>query len=291
VNIVVLTGPILNTQKDTSYAIIKGAEKRGHTVYHIHPGEITYNNGQFLFGETLTDKDIDCLFIRTDPPFDEHYLMNTWLLDQLTEKVFIINHPTGIRTVNEKIWATQFKDLVPPTLITRQKKEIIKFLDNHQTIILKPTNSYGGNAIFKLKKNDPNTNSLIELMTKTEVIAQPFLKESEKGDKRILLLDGEPLGAILRVHSPNDFRNNFFAGGHPEKTTITSRDNKIIQTLKPHLQKLGLHFVGIDIIGKYLIEVNVTSPTCLQEMNRAYNQTLEEKIINYIEKKLSMQVS
>jgi len=230
---------------------------------------------------------VDVIFIRSDPPFDEQYLLNTWLLDLLPERIVIINKPSGIRTANEKIWATQFPSLVPRTLVTRRRDDILDFLSKEKKIIIKPTNSFGGQSVFLIDENDTNKNVILETVTgnfKQEVIAQQFIEDADKGDKRILLLDGEILGAVLRVHKKGEHRNNFFSGGKPVAVNITKRDEKIVTVLKPFLQKLGLYFVGIDILGDYLIEVNVTSPTCLQEMNRLYDVQLEEKLIDWAEK-------
>jgi glutathione synthase len=163
----------------------------------------------------------------------------------------------------------------------------MKFVDHHQDIIAKPTNAYGGQGVFHIEKDHTNTMVILETLSdryRKAIILQKYIHESKNGDKRILLLNGEVLGALLRMHQAGEHRNNFFAGGKPMPTTVNARDEKIIGILKPHLLKLGLYFVGIDILGDYLIEVNVTSPTCLQEMNRLYNVKLEEKVINFVEK-------
>ncbi|HLD69438.1 MAG TPA: glutathione synthase, partial [Candidatus Omnitrophota bacterium] len=235
----------------------------------------------------LNDKEIDCVFIRSDPPFDSQYLLNTWLLDRLPARIPVINTPSGIRSANEKIWTTQFQGIVPRTLIGRNRQEILDFLLLEKNIVVKPTDGFGGSSVFHIHVLDKNAKVILETMTHhwtKDVVLQQYLQESQEGDKRILLLNGEALGAVLRMHAEDDHRNNFFAGGKPLATDINARDCEIIGLLKPELQKLGLYFVGIDIIGGYLIEVNVTSPTCLQEMNRLYGQKLEEKIIEFAEK-------
>ena len=183
--------------------------------------------------------------------------------------------------MNEKIWLSQFHELVPPTLITT-KVDIVEFMKKHKTIVLKPTNGYGGQEVYVVQEGSMNFNVIIETITKYEtspVIVQKYIKEAEVGDKRILLLNGEPLRTVLRVHSEIDHRNNFFAGGHAEKTTITEHEYSIISIIQPYIKALGLFFVGIDIIGDYLIEINVTSPTCLQEMNRLNGVQLEKRIL------------
>ena len=292
--------------KDTSFILMWEAHRRGHSVYFLGDGGITLHNGALHFQtlkvvpeqnpqnpfsqrtpRKLEDQDVDGVFIRSDPPFDAAYLLNTWLLDRLPARIPVINNPAGIRTANEKIWATQFRSIVPRTLIGRNRQELLDFFLQEKDMIVKPTDGFGGSSVFHVHLLDTNAKVILETMTQhwtKDVILQQYIPESQAGDKRILLLNGEPLGAVLRVHAPDDHRNNFFAGGKPMATDINSRDREIIGMLKPELQKLGLFFVGIDIIDGYLIEVNVTSPTCLQEMNRLYGQKLEEKVIGFAEK-------
>ena len=292
-------------EKDTSYILMRGAHRAGHTVYYLKPGNISLVNGDVhmvveeiipnaspdpLFerrgSQTLTGAEIDVVFIRTDPPFDVDYLTHTWLLDRLPPSSRVINSPHGIFTVNEKLWATQFTDLIPRTVVTRSRDIFTSFLKEEQQVVLKPTDGFGGQGIFQVKADDTNANVMFESVTANstrDAIIQQWIPEAQQGDKRILLLAGEPLGAVLRVHGDQDHRNNFFAGGHPEPAEITERDKHVIAQLKPHLLELGLHFVGIDIIGEHLIEVNVTSPTCLQEMNRLYSQSLEDDVIRFVE--------
>ena len=219
--------------------------------------------------------------------------MNTWLLERASKNVKVINSPTGIRTVNEKIWATQFTSLIPDTVISRKIEDFNDFLNQQKEIIIKPTDGFGGSGVFKISKDAPNKNVSFEVLSekgRKEVIMQQYIPEASIGDKRILLLNGEPLGAVLRVHGKDDHRNNFYAGGRPEPCEITDRDMEIIEELKPHLIELGLYFVGIDMLGDYLIEVNVTSPTCLQEMNRLYGKKLHHEVIEFAEKLINGKV-
>jgi glutathione synthase len=288
-------------EKDTTYDLMRAAHEGGHTMYYLPKNGISSQLGQlsFLVQEvtplphpnpgfetkpviTLSESDMDVLWIRTDPPFDERYLTHTWLLDTLATRKKVINHPNGIRTVNEKIWVTQFTDIIPPTLVSQSKAEIKAFIDEHETVILKPTNAFGGQGIAKVTETDTNTDVLIELLTQNEsihIIAQAYIKEAVKGDKRILLLNGEPLGALYRINPNKGHRHNLFAGGVTKPSEITPSDHKIIECLAPHLKKLGLFFVGIDILGDKLIEVNVTSPTCLQEMSGYLGKTLAKEVI------------
>ncbi|RAP32394.1 glutathione synthase [Candidatus Marinamargulisbacteria bacterium SCGC AG-414-C22] len=305
-NIVFLMDPLetIHPTKDTSLLFIKEAQRRGFKTYylnktgltiknnkvHCHVTEINVTNDphnlfKIIKQTQLTENDIDMIFIRTDPPFDDIYLYHTWVLDLLPKQIKIINSPTGIRTMNEKVWVTQFKDIVPHTSITSQQSDIINFLKEHQKIVLKPLNGYGGEEIYILEEESQNKNVIIESITRhftKPIIIQKYIPAASTGDKRILLCNGNPIGALLRVHNKTDHRNNFFAGGTAEATTITSNDQKIIDTIKPYLKKLGLTFVGIDIIGDKLIEINVTSPTCMQEMNELYNTTLEKDVFDQL---------
>ncbi|MDP8212951.1 MAG: glutathione synthase [Candidatus Zapsychrus exili] len=300
-------------KKDTSFVLMLEAQSRGIKVFYLPNDGITHKNGKLLFNvievepqlkedypfivkesKSLSEDDVDALFIRTDPPFDEKYLINTWLLSSLFNRVAIINNPSGIRTANEKIWAAQFLNIVPNTLIGNNKNDILSFLSEEKEIIAKPTNGFGGQSVFKIDKDDTNAKVILETLSNNfsrDIVCQEFVKDSVKGDKRILLLDGEFLGAVLRVHAKDEHRNNFFSGGTPTVTELTEQDKKIIDILKPELKKLGLYFVGIDIIGDYLIEVNVTSPTCVQEINRLYNVKLEAKVIDFAVELVTKQTS
>jgi len=293
-------------EKDTTFMIMLGAHARGHEVYFLPEDGISLIEGKVYFHVTkvipqanihlpfkneyttrLAQDDIHAVFIRPDPPFDELYLINTWLLDLLPKHIAVINNPSGIRTVNEKVWVSQFKNITPPTIISANKGDLLSFIAKHKNIIAKPTNAFGGTSVFHIEKGSTNTKVILETLTERynqAIVVQKFIPESKNGDKRILLLGGKILGALLRMHEEGEHRNNFFAGGSPKPATINAKDKKIVTLLKPHLQKLGLYFVGIDILGDYLIEVNVTSPTCLQEMNRLYNVKLEEKVIDFVEK-------
>jgi glutathione synthase len=291
--------------KDTSFAFMEAAHERGHEGYYVAKGAIFLLDGQvffhaiqvtpqrepeqpFIVGRSvmLAAQETDAVFIRPDPPFDEEYLMNTWLLDLASRDTFVINDPAGVRTVNEKIWATQFTDFIPRTLITRRQEDYAAFLREEQEIIVKPTNGHGGKSVFHVREGDLNANVVFETLTnmgRFEVVVQEYLPAATEGDKRILLLDGDYLGAVLRVHSEYDHRNNFFAGGSAQEAVITPREREIIAGLKPHLQSLGLYFVGIDIIGDALVEVNVTSPTGIQEASNFAGERLADRVIDFVE--------
>ena len=236
---------------------------------------------------SFTAGEVDAVFIRTDPPFDSRYLMHTWLLDSAAEQTCVINSPGGVRSCNEKVWCARLSDLTPRTLITAQRDRFDAFLAEQCKVIVKPTDQYGGKGVFVIERGDTNAGVIFETLSDAgsrEIIVQEYVEAAEDGDKRILLLDGEPLGAIFRVHGDADHRNNLFAGGKALPAVIDDSDLRIIERLKPMLRQLGLHFVGIDIIGGRLIEVNVTSPTCLVEMTAFDNADYDERIIDYVEK-------
>lgn len=295
----------INIKKDTSFAFMMGAQKAGHTVYHVPKGGIVLKPDHVEFQTTrvtaqrvaeqplilheearLKESEVDAVFIRPDPPFDAEYLMNTWLLERLPERVVVVNKPSGVRTVNEKLWATRFTNIIPRTVVTRHKADFLAFLEEEGDIIAKPTDGHGGAAVFRIGRGAANVNVIFEVLSgngSREVVLQEYLPAAEIGDKRVLLLNGELIGAVLRVHSKDDHRNNFFAGGKPVEAEITERDREIVDTLAPHLRELGLYFVGIDVIGEHLVEVNVTSPTGIQEASHFANEPLEDKVIAFVE--------
>ncbi|MEM7534933.1 MAG: glutathione synthase [Chloroflexota bacterium] len=295
----------VNIKKDTSFAFMESAHERGHEVYYLPKGNITSNQGSVVFrvypttpqrvpadplplGDEmiLTGDEIDAVFIRPDPPFNVEYLNNTWFLDRLPARVVVLNKPSGIRTVNEKLWATQFTDIIPRTVVTRHKQDFLAFLEQEGEIIAKPTDGHGGTAVFHLHKGGSNLNVTFEVLTdngRHEIILQQYLPEAKIGDKRVLILNGEYLGAVLRVHNEDDHRNNFFAGGSAQEALVTERDLELVATLSPHLKALGLYFVGIDVIGKYLVEVNVTSPTGIQEASNFAGERLADRVVEAVE--------
>ncbi|MCB1199897.1 MAG: glutathione synthase [Leptospiraceae bacterium] len=295
----------LKISKDTSYVLMLAAVERGHEAWVVFANSFVLRAGKlvlkaervtptdnksepFLFHEKreLKADEINAFLIRTDPPFDAKYLTHTWFLDYLPEEIPVINSTLGLRSVNEKIWAAQFNDVTPITEITCDLTDFQKFLQEHKKIAVKPANGFGGASVFLTEVEDKNANVIFETLSaqgKEYVILQKYLPAATEGDKRILLLDGEPLGAILRMHSETDHRNNFAAGGKALPAEITPRELEIIEKLKPYLNKLDLFFVGIDIIGETLIEVNVTSPTCLREMISAYGKRLDLQVIEAIE--------
>ncbi|MBI4309303.1 MAG: glutathione synthase [Candidatus Omnitrophica bacterium] len=299
-----LEGIKFNT--DTTFMLMLASHNKGHKTYYLPKDGISLIDGKLYFHVTrvtpqaiehkpfiiehsarLSQDDVHAVFVRPDPPFDGRYLMNTWLLDHLPKHVPVVNNPAGVRAVNEKVWAAQFKNLAPPTVISSNKHDLLAFIAEHKNTIAKPTDAFGGRSVFHVEAGHANTHVILETLSQgyhETIIVQKYVPEAKNGDKRILLLNGEILGAILRVHGEGDHRNNLYAGGTALAATINERDRHIVDILKPHLRALGLYFVGIDILGDRLIEVNVTSPTCLQEMDRLYNARLEEKVIDFVEK-------
>lgn len=303
-NVIFLMKPLATVvrDKDTSLLFMKAAQELGCNLYFLSQNNASITKKGVVFhvqrfsclddsassvfevheSTQLHENVVEALFIRTDPPFDKSYLHDMWVLEQVKAPIKFINHPRGIKEVNEKIWATQFKEIIPDTCITCNKQELNSFLNTHKKIILKPTDGFGGESICILTQDDPNKHVLLEMLSNNfsqYVIAQQYLADAKNGDKRILLADAEPVGVVLRHHSNSDHRNNFFAGGTAKLAELTDRDHFIMDQLKPYLIKLGLRFVGIDIIGGYLIEVNVTSPTCLQEYNQLNNKSIHLDLV------------
>lgn len=245
---------------------------------------------KILKTKTLALSTLDAIFLRKDPPVDTTFFDHLSLLETTAPKTFFINHPSGIKRVNEKLFTLEFPDLVPPTLVSQSKNTLVKFIRKYRQVILKPLNLSGGQEIIKVTNRDPSLLSLLEIQTKQEgrfVMAQKFIPEAKKGDKRILMLDGEILGVFLRRPSKKDFRGNLHRGAKFTKTVVTKRDKKIIKTVLPKLKALGLFFVGLDIIGPYLTEINVTSPMGIREINALFSSQCEKKVINWLQKRLS----
>jgi glutathione synthase len=230
---------------------------------------------------------MDAVFMRTDPPVTVPYLYATYILDYINpEKTLVINSPSGIRAANEKMYALQFKDVIPETIVSQDKTVIRKFVEEKGAAVLKPLGGKAGEGILFLEGGDRNFNSLIEVSTKQgrePVMVQTYLPAAKEGDKRIILLNGEPIGAVNRIPTGNEFRGNMAVGGRVATTEITPQEQKICATVGPKLRQDGLYFVGIDAIGGYLTEVNVTSPTGIREIDRLNNVQLAKQVIEWVE--------
>ena len=297
----------IKPEKDTSFALMLEVYALHGEVFFTHRGDLSLLNGklycdayssvpvdqpQDFFSKKkqvqLNQNDIDVFWIRTDPPFDESYLMDTYLLSIAENGPLVLNSPKGLRNLQEKVWCQNFPDIVPKSLITRNINEYKEFTHEMNQFIVKPLDGYGGSSVFLLSQESKNKNVAFETLSAASsryVLVQEYLSAAQTGDKRILLLNGEPLGAVLRVHSEDDHRNNFAAGGNAVADSITDQDRKIIQRIKPMLLKEDIFFAGIDIIGDKLVEVNVTSPTCLREMERLDKQNYARQIILAAEEK------
>jgi glutathione synthase len=232
---------------------------------------------------------MDVILVRQDPPFNINYITATYLLEKLSDKVLIINNPKHIRDYPEKLSMFDFNKIIPPTLVSSDLQEILQFNKKNKVSIIKPLYGNGGEGIEKIDSNKVRNKKLVNNLLKKyklPIIVQKFIKEITLGDRRIILIDGEYVGSVARIPAKNSIKANFHAGGLAKKTNLVFRDKKICNLLKPFLKKKGLFFVGIDTIGNYLTEINVTSPTGIQEINRLNNIKIEELFWNKIEKKL-----
>ena len=229
---------------------------------------------------------MDAVFMRTDPPVNIPYLYGTFLLDYINpDKTLVVNSPKALRSANEKMYALQFKDAIPETIVSQNKEVIRKFVSENAIAVLKPLGGKAGEGILMLDAGDRNFNSLIEISTQQgqiPVMIQQYLPEAKEGDKRIILLNGEPIGAVNRIPTGNEFRGNMAVGGRVAKTEITEREKQICEQLAPVLQREGLYFVGIDVIGGYLTEINVTSPTGVREIDLLNGVNLGKQVIEWV---------
>ncbi|MEE9387017.1 MAG: glutathione synthase [Paracoccaceae bacterium] len=293
---------------DSSFRIAIEAAKRGHELFYYTPDKIAYQNGkvtargwpltvQAVQGDhynlgperTVNLADWDVVWLRQDPPFDMGYITTTHLLDMIHPKTLVVNDPFWVRNYPEKLLVLQFPDLTPPTTIARDLSTIQDFKSLHKDIILKPLYGNGGAGVFRLGPDDRNLTSLHELFSginREPLIAQKFLPDVSNGDKRIILIDGVAVGAINRVPKAGETRSNMHVGGRPEKVALTARDHEICDAIGPLLREKGQVFVGIDVIGDYLTEINVTSPTGIQELERFDGTNTAELIWQAIEAKI-----
>ena len=293
---------------DSTFRLAEEAQNRGHDLYVYTPNDLTFNRGKIIakarsislkrkigdhvnFGavELLALSEFDVIWLRQDPPFDMGYITNTHLLDLIGQKTLIVNNPFWVRNLPEKLLVLEFPDLIPETVISRDLEEIKRFKNEFKDIIIKPLYGNGGAGIFRLREDDKNLTSLHELfsnMSSEPLIAQAFLPDVKKGDKRIILVDGEPVGAINRVPKAGETRSNMHVGGKAEPAKLSQRDREICRSIGPILKNRGQVFVGIDVIGDYLTEINVTSPTGIQELERFDKVNIAEMIWHAVEKKV-----
>ncbi|MFG5383650.1 glutathione synthase [Yoonia sp. R2-816] len=292
-------GPI-DIDADSTFRIAEEAQARGHRLFYYTPDKLAYDRGQVVArGWPLTVQrikgdhfrlgdaqvvdlaDMDVVWLRQDPPFDMGYITTTHILDMVHPETLVVNDPFWVRNYPEKLLVLQFPDLTPPTMIARDLATLRAFREAHGDVILKPLYGNGGAGVFKLAHADSNLASLHELFTginREPLIMQQFLPAVSKGDKRIILVDGEPVGAINRVPAAGETRSNMHVGGRPEKVQLSDRDREICARIGPLLREKGQIFVGIDVIGDWLTEINVTSPTGIQELERFDGVNIAEKI-------------
>jgi glutathione synthase len=292
---------------DSTFAIMLEAQSRGHELFYYPPKALALN-GKTLFatGHPISLRDekgshfklgnetrvhlgsFDVVHMRQDPPFDMNYITITHMLEYIHPKTLVVNDPKQVRNAPEKLYVMEFADLMPPTIVTRDPKELLDFRKEHGEIILKPLYGNGGAGVFRLAGEDQNFGSLVELFTQSfrePFIAQRYLPDVRKGDKRIILVDGEFAGAINRVPAIHEHRSNMHVGGRPEPTELTKREHEICERLGPDLKARGLIFVGIDVIGDYLTEINVTSPTGIRQVKKFGGADIAALIWDAIESK------
>ncbi len=286
----------INIKKDSSFAMLLAAQARGWDMYYMELPDLLLRDGE-AFGHMrrleVEDnpagwyrldeaseqplRELDMILMRKDPPFETQYLLATYILEQAEQQgVLIVNRPHGLRSANEKLFCIRFPQCIPPTLVTSDSQRIRAFLDQHEDIVVKPPDAMGGHLIFRLQKNDPNTGVVLETVTnrgRGYAIAQRYLPAIKTaGDKRILMINGEPIPyAFARLPSGNEARANLAAGGSGQGVKLSDRDRWICEQVAPVLREYGLWFAGLDVIGDYLTEINVTSPTCIRELDAIYD--------------------
>jgi glutathione synthase len=308
-NVAIQMDPIesVNIDADSTFALALEGQRRGHRLHHYLPQDMSLRHGRvfayvrplevrreagnhFTLGAAAaTDlSGFDVVLMRQDPPFDMAYITSTHLLEHIHPKTLVVNDPAHVRNAPEKLFVTHFPDLMPPTLISSHPEEIRAFRREHRDIIVKPLFGNGGAGVFHVTPDDENLNALLEMFTKLgrePVIVQRYLPEVRQGDKRVILIDGAVGGAVSRVPAVGEARANLHVGGKATKSSLTAREQDICAAIGPELKARGLVFVGIDVIGDYLTEINVTSPTGIQEINRLDGVALERQVWDAIERR------
>ena len=300
----------IDFKKDSSLQILLEAQSRGHDIYYMEPSSLFLkDNGAFALVQSVFVKDnsegwyelsetseiklssLDMILMRQDPPFNTNYIYNTYVLEEAERNgVVVINKPSSLRDCNEKVFATQFPQCCTPFLVTSNYKLIKEFIETHLDTVIKPLDGMGGSSVFRVKRHDLNINVILETITNysvTKVMVQKYIPDIKEGDKRILLVDGHPMqAAIARVPAEGEFRGNLAAGAKAVVKSLTTKDKWICDQVKPHLERLGLVLVGLDIIGEYLTEINITSPTCFKEYKNLCDIDVAYKLLDSLEKKL-----
>lgn len=297
----------VNHEKDTTFAFIEAAQTRGHESYHALTRDLFTLGGEVYAAARRVDilgaapwialrpaapaelclADVDAVFIRKDPPFDQAYLYATLLLERARGRTLIVNDPRGLRDANEKLYALNFIDWTPRTLVSSDRDRIHDFVGEvGGAAVIKPLDGAGGLGVLQLRKGDKNVRAIVDTLTgegQRLAMVQEYLPAVVEGDKRVLLLDGEPLGAILRVPRKDDLRSNIHVGGSVVPAELTARERELVTAIAPRLRADGLMFVGLDVIGERLTEVNVTSPTGIQELGRFTNTRPSDDVIAWVE--------
>ncbi|MEH6451573.1 MAG: glutathione synthase [Psychromonas sp.] len=301
----------IKIHKDSSFAMLLEAQSRGWELYYLEMQDLYLDNGRcFASSKKLTVQrdpnnwyqleetvdhplsDLDAVLMRKDPPFDTEYIYATYLLERAEhEGCLIVNKPQSLRDANEKLYTAWFSEFTPDTLVTRSSQKIREFHAKHQDVILKPLDGMGGASIFRIKEKDANIGVIIETLTEHEqryCMAQAFIPEIKAGDKRILIVDGEPMPySLARIPAKGETRGNLAAGGNGVAQPLSESDWHIANTIGPTLREKGLIFVGLDVIGDKVTEINVTSPTCIQEIDNAYGTNISAKLMDAIEKRIT----
>lgn len=301
----------INIKKDSTFAMMLEAQRRGCRLFHILQGDLWVDDGVvfarmnpvtvtddpadwFAFGEAVVRPlhELPVVLMRKDPPFDMEYIYSTYLLELAQQRgTLVLNKPESIRSANEKLFATWFSHYCPPTRVTRDMGLIRDFLQEQQHIVVKPLDGMGGSMIFQVRHDDPNRNVILETITAhgtRTVMAQRFLPEYKQGDKRILLIDGEPFPhALARIPAEGEGRANLAAGGTGVGVDLTAREFEICAAIAPTLRAMGLTFVGLDVIGDYVTEINVTSPTCIRELDKIYSANIASLLFDAVERRLA----
>ncbi|MCL1477720.1 MULTISPECIES: glutathione synthase [unclassified Marinobacter] len=297
-------------KKDSSLAMLWAAQQRGWQLVYMEPEDMYLNGGQararsrnltvrmdpndwysFESEDDIALGDLDVILMRQDPPVDREFLMATYILSAAEEQgALVVNPPAMLRDCNEKLFATQFEDLTPPLIVTCSSARLRAFYAEHKDIIMKPIDGMGGSSIFRIKENDGNLGVIIETLTEhgtRQAMAQKFVPAITQGDKRILMIEGEPVPyALARIPSAGENRGNLAAGGRGEGRELTDRDREICARVAPVIKAKGLMFVGLDVIGDYLTEINVTSPTCIRELDAAFGIDISALLMDAIAKRL-----
>ncbi len=300
----------ITIKKDSSFAMLLEAQRRGWTIWYMEMDSLYLENSRpmararplevfddpehwYETGEesALQLKDMDAILMRKDPPFDMEYIYATYLLEQAEAGgALVVNHPRALRDANEKLFTSWFPQCTPDTLVSRRHQDFKRFLRKHQDIILKPLGGMGGESIFRIRGGDPNTNVILETLTAKQsrfAMAQKFIPEISAGDKRILVVDGEAVPwALARIPREGETRGNLAAGGSARGVPLSDRDQWIVAQVAPRLKEAGILFAGLDVIGDYLTEINVTSPTCIRELDKLYNLNISGMLMDSIENRL-----